>query len=228
MADGWKQDLEKMRNEELPNDVRLPAVKRLLTQRPVEAVPALIEALNDDDWWTRAMSADILAEIGDQRAVGPLCEVIEKEKTVGGKLYGGDEESYIKALGKLGDPGFDALVALARDKDDCRRRQALLTISDDFRARSFEPAADALEDSEIKGWACRVLGWSKDARALPLLIEALDDPAKTETAATALGDLGDPGAIKALQETLKKYKKNNDSDTARTLTTVIEKLKSGI
>jgi HEAT repeat protein len=49
-----------------------------------EAVPALIEALKDDDWEVRHMVIDALGKIGPgaQEALGELARILDDEKEI--------------------------------------------------------------------------------------------------------------------------------------------------
>jgi HEAT repeat protein len=198
MADTLSSDLKVLRNTKLSNDVRLPAKERLAANKDVGAVPGLIETLKDDDWWSSCMAADLLAGIGDPRAVEPLLAMVHSTRPVSGS-WSSSDESYITALGKLGDPGFDALVSILRERKDIRRFKALDVLHDDFGARAYDQAVEALDDpdSRVRDYACRVLGWIGDKRATPKLVSALPD--RTVAAAVALRDLNDPDALASLQ-----------------------------
>lgn len=69
------------------------------------AVPALIEGLKDSNVYRRAHCAGILGEIGDMRAVEPLCRLVGSERNA--------INWFIHALGRLKDPrAIDALMPL--------------------------------------------------------------------------------------------------------------------
>jgi FOG: HEAT repeat len=100
------------------------------------AVPALIQALGDDDWGVRRASAEALVKIGTP-AVPALIQAL------------GDSDSAVRraaaeALGELGDPqAVPALIqALVDDWDDVRwaAAVALGKLGDSSRARAHPSA----------------------------------------------------------------------------------------
>jgi HEAT repeat protein len=46
----------------------------------VPAVPALIQALQDQEWWVREAAAEALGVIGDPQAVPALLEVLQDKE----------------------------------------------------------------------------------------------------------------------------------------------------
>jgi len=80
------------------------AYEQLLTHGSV-AVPKLISRLSDSNTYRRAHSAGLLGEIGDIRAVEPLCKMVAVEKNA--------RDWVITALGKFEDQqAVNALVTL--------------------------------------------------------------------------------------------------------------------
>jgi HEAT repeat protein len=81
-----------------------------------------------------------------------------------------------------------------------------------FELDSTAELADALlktaddPDFRVRLWACAALGKSRDARALPKLIQHLDDPELfvRYRAAQGLEYLGNPGAVPALEKMMRE------------------------
>jgi HEAT repeat protein len=100
----------------------------------------------------------------------------------------------------------DALIADARPRI---RHEAAVRA---FQLPSTAEMADALlkaaddRDFRVRLWACAALGKSGDARALPKLIERLDDPELfvRYRAAQGLEYLGNPGAVPALEKMMRE------------------------
>ena len=78
-------------------------------ERCVEAVPDLIEALQDSNGNVRRLAASALGKIGDPRAAKPLLELLTDEKPQ-------VRQYAIQALGRIGAP--EAIRALERIADD--------------------------------------------------------------------------------------------------------------
>jgi len=139
-----------------------------------------------------------LGEIGDAAALEPLTEALRDENDSVRKYA-------LEALGGLGDAGFDALVRALRDHGLEERKEIPCLLQKRFPDRAFEPLAEVLRGDpagSVRVWACRSLGWLGDKRALPLLVQALQDPRTRVAAVVALRDLKDPDAIEPLVQML--------------------------
>ena len=92
-----------------------------------QAVPALIETLEDEEWWVRAMTADVLTKIG-QSAGDAVPALIERANDE----HWWVRRNAIEALGTIGSCSADAtslLVNAVRDEDYRVRRNAALTLA---------------------------------------------------------------------------------------------------
>ncbi len=101
------------------------------------AVPALVETLDDEHWWVRAMTADVLTKIG-QPVGDTVSALIERANDE----HWWVRRNAIEALGTLGSLNADAtlpLVDAVRDEDYRVRRNAALTL-----ARLGEPTDEAV------------------------------------------------------------------------------------
>jgi HEAT repeat protein len=205
------------------------AVEEALGKIGVPAVPALIEALKDDDEDVRRAAAGALGEIGDPQAVPALIEALK------------DDDEYVRraavgALGKIGDlQAVPALLEALKDRDEYVRWAAvgalgeigMLAVSAVLEALKAEvwrvrlavaralgeigvPAVPALLDAlKAEEWRVRqvagALGKIGEQQAVPALIQALKDENENvrEAAARALRKIGGPHALPALLEALK-------------------------
>jgi hypothetical protein len=86
--------------------VRDHAVRALADRRSPEAVPALVERLEDPDLDVVQRAVGALSEIGDRRAVGPLIDLAQRSEPelsvrvvrVIGDLGGAEAEGYLSTL----------------------------------------------------------------------------------------------------------------------------------
>ena len=105
------------------------------------------------------------------------------------------------ALGMLGEPAVQPLIALLRSGErDVRMRAALaLGVIGQAALPALIDLADG-QDAQLRVEAIRVLGVIGEARALNQLFQALTDPSPSvaQRAAIALGRIGDPRAFHPL------------------------------
>lgn len=116
--------------------VRSDAVVKLGMLGDAEAVPTLIEALNDREWRVRTAAARALERLTDTRAVFPLCRLLDDPKAE-------VRCAAIQSLDTLGDPQVTAslIIALEREQDSEARRliaRALGNIGDDRALRPLQ------------------------------------------------------------------------------------------
>lgn len=137
-----------------------------------DPVPQLISKLKRGDPIKRAEAAHALGESGDPRALGPLVQVLRDQ----------DEDGQVRmgaamALGSLGDRAAVApLIEFVRV--DMQKRTGIIAAG------------------------IGALGELRDPRAVPILLEALNNRAEDwlyrEMAARALGSIGDRRAVSSL------------------------------
>lgn len=155
-------------------------------------VTPLISVVKDTNqfWFLRWRAASRLGDIKDPRAVEPLISVLESED------QDGDTECNVRrhaagALAEIGDPrAVEPLIAALKDDNALMRwdaDEALVRIG----AAAVEPLISALKDTyEVKRWM--VMGEpGSDNR------ETYLDTVRF-WAARALGQIGDPRAVKPL------------------------------
>lgn len=195
------------------------------------AVEPLIAALKDPNGELRAISAELLGEIGDKRALESLIKVLkDKEFNV--------RKNAAAALGKIGDErAIEALLKVLVDKDINRTAANSLKMlgwkpgRDPQGVQFFvvqnawkqvvemgEPAIEPLitlleenNDDNLRWAAAEALGQIRDQRAVDPLIIALKDPDTTlrENAAAALGKIGDIRTIPSLIATIQSEDNTN-------------------
>lgn len=144
------------------------------------AVEPLIEALHRYRWRIRderRQAALALAEIGDERAVKPLCWARRKEPTMTGVT-----EFLVPALRKIAEPPYQALFTALEDSHKEVRLGAIETLQEianeqNLDANAIEPLSKALQDTEakVRQIATYALGEMNDEHVIEPLTMALED-----------------------------------------------------
>lgn len=187
--------------------------------RDPSALPYLIAIIRRDDLWVRFHAIEALGEIGDRGAL-PAILPLYAEKSL--------RKPVLEAVGKIADigtlgfllkiiadeerlslPALRALINIAdaskpRLIEDAERTLVQRKFREAFPKSKIEPLIQQLRSSskrDVKTYVLKFLGWSRDERALPQLIEHLQHPDTAETAAQALIDFG-PAAIPAVLDAL--------------------------
>lgn len=182
-------------------DRRADAARALGAIGDRAAVEPLTAALRDGVANVRQVVAGALGAIGDASAVEPL---------VAAFAANGDQPNVCgavaEALGEIGSPAVDALIALVEDREAKGRRFAARALGSIGDARAVETLVVALrdEDQGVRVDAARSLRMIGDARAVEPLIAALKDEASLVRleATLALGRIGDPRAVEPLAAAL--------------------------
>lgn len=131
------------------------------------AVPPLIAALNEKNAEIRFHAAEVLGELRDSRAVGPLSAALNDE----------DESTWMaaRALGKIGSPAVESLIAALENSSAKVRKEAAEALGNlkDFRA--VEPLIATLNSKaeQLHYSAVHALGKIGGPRAVEGLITAL-------------------------------------------------------
>lgn len=185
------------------------------------ATALLLQELDAKDEWLRFAAAGALGELGDARAVPAL------EKLLGEALM---EEAAATALEEIASvESVTALAGNLRDADGRFRPRvlaSLVSLSEDERplpiaiqehlralaARMFREGADQATFSDVlrmtttadpglRRASITALGWLGDERAVPVIAEAVADPAFMKAARRALRDLAHhPRALNRILE----------------------------
>jgi HEAT repeat protein len=163
------QDLVAVLNDRSAGEDRARAGWLLGRMRDARAFDPLASALHDPDPHLRAEAARSLGALGSVRAVPELLAALQADPDLDTRI------GAAHSLGLLGDHrAVDPLLAKLADKS---------------------------EHPRVRGVAAEALTGPREHRAVPLLITALDDPSVEVRfwAAFALGELGDPAALSALE-----------------------------
>jgi HEAT repeat protein len=177
-------------------------------------VPALIEALSEDDGHVRAAAARALREIGDDRAVEPLISSLHdayEATTEKGLLEGWPSNPVVhvaaaEALGSIGSKrAIEGLIAYGLHSEGIR--SALLAIGGPPVAERLIPLLASPSALEVEA-AAGLLAQLGDRRAVEPLLAAFDRSAGEYrpmiVIARALGALGDERAVPALVRDLER------------------------
>jgi len=189
--------------------IKVNAVKALV-EIGEPAVETLIQALEDNNPDVRENSAHALGKIGDERAVGPLIELLCDNK------YWEVEHAARHALANIGEPALDSLVSYINDQNGslASRIQAVYALGG-----IGEPAVEPLVQLLTQNILCVEAASSlKDIGepAVEPLIQILENdenqPQVRAQAVQALGGIGDKRAIEPLTKAL-----NNKNERVRIL-----------
>lgn len=217
-AEGLNVLLESVQSERDIN-VASAIVASIGKYRDSSALPYLIAIIRRDDLWLRFHAIEALGEIGDRAAL-PAILPLYAEKSL--------RKPVLEAVGKIADigtlgfllkiiaeeeklslPALRALIAIAdaskpRLIEEAERTLVQRKFREAFPKSKIEPLIQQLHASskrDVKTYILKFLGWSRDDRVLPALLEHLQHPDTAETAAQALTDFG-PAAIPAVLEAL--------------------------
>lgn len=192
-------DVHRLQNGKWRNDPASQA-QEVLAAAGAAAVEPLIDALTDEDSWTRVYAADVLGRIGDRRAAVPLLAALESEN------------EYVvmataEALVSLRDTGAaPTLISVLEDKgrESWRREQAAELLGKLGDTRAVEPLGTALEDAkvDVRRSAAEALGQLGDTRGASVFIADLQDQNSyiRGLAEEALERIGGSEAERALAE----------------------------
>ena len=163
-------------------------------------LPALTQALRDEEWWVRRAAAWALGEIGDPQAVPALVGALgDKDEDV--------RQTATEALGEIGDPqALPALFGALGDESWWVRREAAEALGAIGDPQAVPALIGALRDeyADVRQAAAGALG-KIGTPAVPALIGALGNEAwwVRQAAAEALREIGNPQAVPALIEALR-------------------------
>jgi HEAT repeat protein len=182
-------------------DVRQGAASALGQIKDADAVPSLIEALHDSNSDVRQRAASALQQIGRYDTVSIFIRALQE-------LYSDVRQAAATALGQLGDTlAIQALVETLHDDQSFVRQAAATALGQLEDTRAVSALAEALHDSDLstRRIVINILKHRKnEVRAVPILIEALDDPSDgiRRDVAYLLGEIKDTHAVPALARTL--------------------------
>lgn len=197
--DGYTEKLKSSDDEE-----RREAVLMLGAMRDPATIPALSAALNDAAPRVRAIALHGLSMLHDASLVPLIANSVTKDKLPFVRKAG----AY--ALGEIGSPeGTPTLITALRDKDLEVRGAAVVSLAHQPDASAIAPLISALEDKSefVRAHAAAALGINSRAaaQAVPNLVKMLTsdkDPEARRQAAAALGLIGEPSALPALEHAI--------------------------
>lgn len=171
-------------------------------------VPALCHSLEDDSDNVRLEAVRALAKIDGKKAVDSLIKVARQDR------YAYIRYEAVRFLRRIGighRQVLDLALAALKDKSRDVRSQAARLLGNFHHELSIQPLLEATAD---KHWSVResaenaLINFGK--KAVPHLIAALAKSSWTTRfrAARLLGEIGDPRALKPLEQLLKKEKTN--------------------
>ena len=223
--DGFEMLLQLIDKEQDIN-IASSVVSSLGKYRDASALPAMMRTLQErEDLWLKFHAIEALGEIGDRAAL-PAILPLYSEKSL--------RKPVLEAVGKIADVGtvnFLLRIIAEDEKLNLTALRALVRIAEASKPRIVEqterqliqrkfresfprekvgPLIEHLRTTpkrEVKAFILKFLGWSGDARALPVLIEYLEQPDTSEVAAQALIDFGAPA-----MDTILDALRNADED----------------
>ena len=185
---------------------RAETAARLGTSGEKGALPALIEALDDENAEVRVAVIQALRVLHDAAAAEPLARSLEKiaarpgQKTAGAER--GEYEALAGALGSLGPDAVNPLIRLLDSGDRETRRWAVYGLGLTHDARAADSLIKHLSDprSEVRKAAALALGTLGGAKALAALVRAVSnrDQETRHAAVLSLGALGGDAALESL------------------------------
>jgi HEAT repeat protein len=160
-----------------------------------KAVPALIAALQDENWLVRRQAAEALGQIGSDKAIDTLIAALHENRL--------GRRQAVEALGQIGsDKAVDALIAALQDEDIDLRMSATFSLGRTGSDKAVDALIAALqdEDSDLRGAAAYSLGRTGSDKAVDPLIAALQDENRDLgfTAVKALGQIGSDKSVDTL------------------------------
>jgi HEAT repeat protein len=193
--------------------VKVIATRLLVNCGNFHAVPGLIKLLKDGDARVRHNVAQALGEIGDSRAVPALITALNDEYSlINHNMY----IEVLSALKKIGDQSaVPSLIKTlengdARINKDARIRSNIFGVLSNLGdTRNVHELINVFENSEYdeKNYVLLALGQFKDQKAVNTLLNALGDEKLRFCAIRALGNIGDPSTLEAIE-----YFMKNDPD----------------
>lgn len=192
-----------------------------------EEIKVLIDELTDRDNKKKKTAAEKLGQIGDPRAIQPLIDAIS---SCG---YVDVCETICRALGQMGAPAVNPLILAIKQygssKSDNQRKKvkwfsdALVLIGEP----SVEPLVSELKNKNQEFdnlySVIRILGDVGDKRAIPVLIDLLDNPRYQLHSAIALGNIGDKKGVDTLINILDDKDYSTRKLSARSLVDIYKK-----
>lgn len=201
-----------------------PAAMEAIVARGLDAVyPAIDTALrNDDDADVRNGAMEVLVAFG-ARAVPRLIRLL------------GDRNEEVRnfstvMLGEIGSrDAVGPLIETLRDPDANVRHGAAEALGRIGDRGALQPLLDLLRDDFWQQYPAIVaLGEMRDNRAVPRLVELLDDEMLGEPVIDALGKIGDPRPLVPLAGIIEADRGGRGAAAARSVVAILRSLHDGL
>ncbi|MDX1482540.1 MAG: HEAT repeat domain-containing protein, partial [Woeseiaceae bacterium] len=182
-------------------DVQSKAVDVIVRIKHPDTIAFLVDALKDENEYTRRAAVEVLNEIGDVNSVKDLLDAI-KDDDWWVRSRAGD------ALSEIGGPKVvDSVLALINDKDEDIRRTAIEILNATKDEKAVDQLLQATEDPDwwVRERAVDALAEIGSMKAVPKLVDMLGKNSKTDTVVVrALAKLGDENILGKLLPMLTK------------------------
>jgi HEAT repeat protein len=183
----------------------LPHVAKSLQKFGLQISKQLIELLKHNRRAVRKTAADVLGNIGEPRAVGPLLELL-KDRDIDVVI------SSIESLGKTGDGTIlESLIPFLNNSDYKIRESTITAMGEIGEQLATENLIPLLRDDQepVRLAASKALGKIGDPHAINYLIEALKDGSLKvrDSVAEAIGNMGS-ASVKPLISSLGDWDKD--------------------
>jgi HEAT repeat protein len=185
----------------MSRDSQIEADLDLLEEAGVKTLGDLLSIVGDahKDPETRAAGSWLLGRMGNRDSIPSLLSVLLDPHTE-------IRRAAVEAIGLIGHTwaSVPLTVSLRTDPDPAVREAAAYSLGLLGSSRGLRPLLEAVqsdESPEVRAMASEQVGSLGDPRAVPILLQALDDPSPEVRywSAFALGELGDPTVIPALE-----------------------------
>jgi HEAT repeat protein len=195
----------------------IASLRDVQSLREKQDVDGLIRLLTHRDAAVQYDTVSALGDIGDDRAVEPLIDVLMKDQ------YSGVRWRAARALAQIGEPAVEPLIGLLSHPVEDIRWKAAIALGEIGDRRAIPPLIWLLHDHDhfVKGRAAHALGLIGRDAIVPLT-EALshgDDDLRWG-AAIALGRIRDPSATIPLARALRDRSENVRSEAAAALAAI--------
>lgn len=202
--------------------VRLSAARALGEIGDTQAVTPLIKALPQAGLLERNAIAAALVKLQDPQAIAPLVQSLSASPPDEESRFHADPEvlhTYYQLLAGFGDDMLPALAAALHDENPNLQEGAVAVLLEMGGEGAVELLITALEEGNetVRSMAAQALGQRANPMAVPALIAALSDTARSmwwprpvcDEAADALRQIGTPEALDAVAA----WAEANDQDT---------------
>lgn len=193
--------------------VQIYAARELGKSKTPAANDALCKVLQVEDMEVRIEVVKALGQIGDEKAIGPLMDVLDGQVNM--KL----ESAVGTALGTFGEPAVKVLLEKIDSFDENRRRMIGLAIRelDALETRPLLLECLKSEHWQVRGAAIGALARLKTPESLRIVTDAIEDPqwSVRSGAVNLLGKLADDKSAGAIRAILLKMAENDPNANVR-------------